>query len=550
MLTMLFWAGNSVVARGVHELVPPLALAWLRWTIATLIVLPIAWPYIKRDWPVMRARWRSLVMLGALGTGSFNSLYYIGVSKTPAINALVINSSVPLLIPIAVFVIFRETLSRIQAAGIGFSLAGVLMVLAKGNPAFLASMQLNEGDLWVLAAMTIWAIYTALLRKQPPIHWLSFAAATFAVASLMNLPLFIGEHMAGKTIQPGWHAFLAVAYVSTMPSVVAQICYIRGVELIGSNRAGVFMHLIPLFGTILAILFLGESLYLYHLAGFALILTGVALASRPRAPPPLILRRNHLALGRPFDLVGQRNLLLLLRLQLEAPGKKAQLVVIVALARAGGHRQKLDRDLLVLGDRHLIDDDDRHRPVVQVLDRDPEMLLVGRDAADDARLALGALQLDPRDLDRVVRSETQLLFLPACGERQEAAPDEDAVPVERNRAGQQRGDGVMCEFGVQIGFGVELGHREDEKRGLQFLHADQHLLLTDAGFDRDALQEREGGLIGRCLDLGAALFGAHVSLARGLLFLDRLSRCWWFRHTPPSVVRRQRARLGPEDDFG
>jgi drug/metabolite transporter (DMT)-like permease len=281
-LTMLFWAGNSVVARGVHELVPPLALASLRWTIAAAIIAPVAWPYIKRDWPVMRAEWRGIVLLGALGTGSFNSLYYIGVSKTTAINALIINSSVPLLIPIAVFAIYRETLSGVQAAGIAFSCIGVLIVLTKGDPAFLASMALNEGDLWVLAAMAIWAVYTALLRKQPPIHWLSFAAATFAVAALINLPLFIGEHLSGKTIQPGWDAFLAIAYVGTMPSVVAQICYIRGVELIGGNRAGVFMHLIPLFGTVLAIAFLGESLYLHHLAGFALILTGVALASRPR----------------------------------------------------------------------------------------------------------------------------------------------------------------------------------------------------------------------------------------------------------------------------
>lgn len=284
VLTMLFWAGNSVVARGAYEVVPPLALAWLRWMLATLIVLPFAWPYLKRDWPTIKAHWRVLALLGLLGTGTFNSLYYVGLSKTTAINGLIINSSIPILIPIAIFVIYREKLRRIQAAGIALSFIGVLTVLAKGDPALLLAFQMNEGDLWVLTAMVVWSVYTSILREQPRIHWLSFAAVTFAVASVLTLPLFIGEHLSGTRIQPGWHAFLAIAYVSTMPSVVAQIFYIRGVELIGGSRAGVFTHLVPLFGAVLAILFLGEDLHLYHLAGFGLILAGVWISSRPPRP--------------------------------------------------------------------------------------------------------------------------------------------------------------------------------------------------------------------------------------------------------------------------
>jgi drug/metabolite transporter (DMT)-like permease len=290
IMTMLFWAGNSVVARGAHELVPALTLAWLRWTIAAAIILPFAWPHLKRDLPVIRAHWPILVLLGTLGNGSFVSLYYTGLSKTTAINSLIINSAVPILIPIAAFAIFRETLSRRQTVGIALSSVGVLAVLTKGDPALLATLQLNEGDLWILVAMMVWATYTALLRKQPAIHWLSFAAVTFSVAALVNFPLFVGQMAAGTYIQPTLHAILAIAYVSTLPSVVAQIFYIRGVGLIGGSRAGVFMHLIPFFGAILAILFLGESLYLYHLGGFALILAGVWIASRPdrtlRVPTP------------------------------------------------------------------------------------------------------------------------------------------------------------------------------------------------------------------------------------------------------------------------
>jgi drug/metabolite transporter (DMT)-like permease len=281
ILTAFFWAGNSVVARGIHETVPPIALAWLRWTIASLIILPVAWPHLKRDLPVMRANWRILLLLGMVGTGTFIAIYYYGISKTSAINALVINSALPILIPIAAFALYRERINRFQAFGIGLSLIGVLTVLSKGDPSVLAALDLNQGDLWVLCAMGVWAMYTALLRKQPAIHWLSFAAITFCVASLVNLPLFIGEHLLFRQIHWTREAALAILYVSTLPSVVAQIFYIRGVALIGGNRAGVFMHLIPMFGAIMAILFLGETLHPFHLTGFALILAGVWLASRP-----------------------------------------------------------------------------------------------------------------------------------------------------------------------------------------------------------------------------------------------------------------------------
>jgi drug/metabolite transporter (DMT)-like permease len=185
----------------------------------------------------------------------------------------------------AAFSIYRERINRAQALGIGLSLIGVLVVLFKGDLGVLAALDLNVGDLWVLMAMGVWALYTALLREQPPIHWLSFAVVTFTIASLVNLPLFVGEHLLYRQIHWSWEAVAAILYVATLPSATAQIFYIRGVELIGGSRAGVFLHLVPMFGAIMAILFLGETLHWYHLAGFAMILGGVWLASRP-APPP------------------------------------------------------------------------------------------------------------------------------------------------------------------------------------------------------------------------------------------------------------------------
>jgi drug/metabolite transporter (DMT)-like permease len=279
--TMLFWAGNSIAGRGVRDVVPPMALAWLRWTIAALIVLPFAWPHLKRDLPAIRRHWRILLLLGAIGAGAFVTIYYYGLTKTSAINAVVINSGVPILIPIASYALYRERLRPMQAAGIALSLIGVLTVLAKGEPAALLALDLNPGDLWILGSMLVWAVYTALLREQPSMHWLSFAWITFFVASAVNLVPFVIEHFFVRQIQPAAEAFIGIAYVSTLPSIVAQIFYIRSVELIGPNRAGAFMHFVPMFGVVLAVILLGEKLHLFHLAGFALILSGVTLASRP-----------------------------------------------------------------------------------------------------------------------------------------------------------------------------------------------------------------------------------------------------------------------------
>lgn len=133
--------------------------------------------------------------------------------------------------------------------------------------------------------MTVWASYTALLRQQPKVHWLSFAAFCFTIGAIVNFPLFLSDLISGRYIEPALPSFLAIAYVSTLPSLVAQIFFFRAVGMVGSNRAGPYMHLVPLFGAVMAILFLGEQLFIFHLGGFVLILSGVWLASRPQTMP-------------------------------------------------------------------------------------------------------------------------------------------------------------------------------------------------------------------------------------------------------------------------
>ncbi len=279
-LTALFWAGNIVLGRGVHETIPPIALAWTRWCFASLVILPFAYSQLKRDWPAIRANLPILVFLGVLGVGAFNTLSYTGLNYTTALNALVLQSSGPILIVLASLAIFDERISLRQAIGIAISLTGVLFMVARGDFSVLAGLELNRGDLLLIAAIVLWGFDTAVLRKRPAIHWLSFAAVTFIIGAAVNTPFFVWEHVSVRQLHFNAQTLGAIAYVSIFPSVLAYICFNRGVELIGANRAGVCLHLVPLFGAILAIALLGEAPRIYHLIGFALILTGVILAAR------------------------------------------------------------------------------------------------------------------------------------------------------------------------------------------------------------------------------------------------------------------------------
>ena len=279
-LTALFWAGNFVLGRGIHEHVPPIALAWTRWFFATALILPFAIPHLKRDWPVIRANLPILLFFGIIGVGAFNTLSYTGLNYTTTLNALVMQSSGPVLIVVGSFLIFGDQISLRQALGIAASLTGVLIMVARGDTNVLEGFVLNPGDLWILCALALWSLYTACLRLRPAIHWLSFVAATFAIALAINTPFFVWEHLTVRQLQFDARTLAAIVYVSIFPSVLAYICFNRSVELIGANRAGVCLHLVPLFGAILAITLLGEEPRVYHFIGIALIIAGVTLAAR------------------------------------------------------------------------------------------------------------------------------------------------------------------------------------------------------------------------------------------------------------------------------
>jgi drug/metabolite transporter (DMT)-like permease len=279
VLTNLFWAGNIVLGRGVVGLVPPIALSYVRWTGAFLIGLAFAWRQLQQDLPVLIRHWRLMLLLSAIGVASYNTMSYIGLTETTALNALLLQSAMPLVILVWAFVLFRDRPSRLQTMGVAVSLLGVCAIASKGSIEVLRHLSINHGDLWILAAIAINGSYAALLRRRPKVHALSFLVAAMGIGSCMNLPFFVWEELTVARITFDWQAMAALTYIAVFPSFVAYLFFNRGIELIGAGRAGQSMHLMPLFGSILAVLFLGEQFHLYHAIGIALIAAGIVLAS-------------------------------------------------------------------------------------------------------------------------------------------------------------------------------------------------------------------------------------------------------------------------------
>jgi drug/metabolite transporter (DMT)-like permease len=280
-LPPLFWASNWIIGRALHTEIPPMAMTFFRWLIAIVILAPFAWPHVRRDWPVIRAHWKTMVALGAIGVGTHNGLAYLGLNYTTATNGVILNSFIPVLIIAISWIFLRERLTPIQCGGLLISLTGVLTVVSRGDVDTLLGFRLNVGDLFILLSMLMWAVYTIGLRWRPPgINLLSFLLVIAVVGDLSVVPLVVGEMALGRHVHWSWTVFGALVAVALFSSLLAYIVWNRGVEAVGANVAGLFVHLMPVFGVLLAWLFLGERVAPYHIAGIALILTGIWATSR------------------------------------------------------------------------------------------------------------------------------------------------------------------------------------------------------------------------------------------------------------------------------
>lgn len=281
VLTNLFWAGNFVVGRAVHGLIPPAGTTFWRWVIALAVLTPLAAGAVRRDWPLVRRHWPRLALMGVLSVCAFSTLLYTGLADTTATNALLLNSTAPVLIVIAGWLVGGERVTTVQAAGIATSFAGVTAIVFRGSWEGIRALEFGAGDVWVLAAVTVWAGYTVLLRWRPTaIVPVVFLAVTITAGVFASLPLYVWEVMSGAPTIPTLGSVSGLLYMGVLPSLVSHAFWNRAVGEVGGNTAGLFIHLTPVFGTLLAVTFLGETFHLYHAVGIALILAGIVVTTR------------------------------------------------------------------------------------------------------------------------------------------------------------------------------------------------------------------------------------------------------------------------------
>jgi drug/metabolite transporter (DMT)-like permease len=279
-ITSLCWAGNAIVGRLAAGHIPPVTLSFLRWFLAFLIILPFAWKHLVRDWRAIRANLGIMIVLSVTGIGAFNTMQYWALEHTQALNTLLLQSAGPLFVAMWSLVLLGIRLTLAQAIGIALSLCGVLMILLHGDLTTLKNIEFNQGDLIFILALLMFGLYSVLSLKRPEIHGLSFVGFTFGAGAACLIPLYIWELAARPPIEFDAANLLTLFYVAVFPSTVAYLCFNRGVQLIGANRAAPFFHMIPVFGAVMAFVFLGERPQLFHIIGFALVLTGVFVASR------------------------------------------------------------------------------------------------------------------------------------------------------------------------------------------------------------------------------------------------------------------------------
>jgi len=278
LVTALFWGGNSVAGKLAVGHVSPLLLTTLRWGIAAALLALMGWRHLLADWPAIRRHAWLLAMLGFGGFTLFNVALYTALNHTSAINTSIEQAGIPMVIFAANFLLFRIRVTPLQILGFLLSLCGIALTASHGNPASLLALDVNFGDALMLLAVLFYSAYTVALRFKPEIHWLSMMIVLTASALVTSIPFAVWEDATGRAIAPDAEGWAIILFMVLFPSILAQAFYIRGVEMIGANRAGVFVNLVPIFGTLLSVVVIGEAFHLHHAVAMVLVLGGIWLA--------------------------------------------------------------------------------------------------------------------------------------------------------------------------------------------------------------------------------------------------------------------------------
>ncbi len=283
VMAPLFWGGNIVAGKLAVGQVDPFVLVVGRWAGAILIVAPLAWPHLRRDWPKIKMALPLLAAFGVFGFTGFNVLMYNSSLFTSAINGSIEQAFIPVLVLLGNYVIFALRPKPLQVFGLVLTIAGVVFVATRGDPALILALDVNIGDAMVLLAGFFYASYSLALRFRPAIHWLSFLAvsAFFALIAALLVQMVLGggaARMAVLVPQITGRGWLIILYVMSFPSVLAQLFYARGVEIVGANRASIFINLLPVFGTVLSVIIVGEDFEIYHGIASVLVISGIVLS--------------------------------------------------------------------------------------------------------------------------------------------------------------------------------------------------------------------------------------------------------------------------------
>lgn len=280
--TTLLWGGNAVASRMAVGHVSPMALTSLRWVVVCAIFPLLFRRELVAHWPVIRThRWQILLM-GVLGFTVFNALMYLAGHTTTAINMGIIQGAIPIMVLAGAAVIFGQRIGLMQVLGLAVTVIGVVVVAARGDLSVLAELSFVAGDVFMIVACAFYAGYTLALRRRPPLPGLVFFTTMAIVACIASFALYAWEIAAGLSQWPDLTGWLLVLYVALGPSIASQLMFMRGVELIGPARAGLFVNLVPIWAAILGVLILAEPFAAYHAIALALVLGGIWLAERQK----------------------------------------------------------------------------------------------------------------------------------------------------------------------------------------------------------------------------------------------------------------------------
>ena len=274
------WGGNAVAARFAVGEVSPLLLTFLRWVGVSIIICIIAYPTIVRNASLLKARWVYLFCMGALGFTGFNVLFYLSAYYTTAINIGIFQGALPVFVLLGTFLLYREPISLVQLGGIILTIIGVIIVAIRGDINQLRTFTFNIGDLLILLACLIYSIYTIFLRQKPDVPGMAMFGVISVAAMLASFPFAVFELVAGSIIWPSDKGALVILFVIIFPSFMSQLFFIKGVQLIGASRAGVFINMVPIFASVFSVILIGETFESYHMGGLILVLTGIAIAER------------------------------------------------------------------------------------------------------------------------------------------------------------------------------------------------------------------------------------------------------------------------------